>query len=346
MNIFLLFRIKDWIVSKFLFNLTLLLGISFFVNPTLTYSIKSVALLFIYIATIGAFGYFINDCFDIESDKKSGKTNVTDKIGLSLKILISFSLISVCVIFFYFSIISIKSFLYLLGTQVVLLLLYSVPETKIKQNIIGLIADALFSYVLPACITIFIGLRTFEWTFFTESYFFTAFFWLFILGLRSILMHQQKDYYNDTLAGNRTFTIQIGEKQAAKITGFLMIFEVILFVFTAFLLPYCLGTTVIIAFFLFVTIEWLNNVSLIKSVNNLNDISSFLNVYYNYYLFSALGLWLGIQINAFYLLFFAVFILIKYEKIYFLLEKFYHKVILFIYYKSKGVIRRIKKIFC
>ena len=160
--------------------------------------IKVVAILMAYwLSGIGA--YLVNDFFDLKQDQISKKINLAENQSV-LKIFSFIILLWTCS----FIILSIFSFTaaILLGVQFILLLLYSVPIVRLKERaLLGIITDASYAYILPLIIL-------FE--FFNVSIDSISVIILLIfnlaIGVRDILIHQQKDKINDVKSGTKTYT--------------------------------------------------------------------------------------------------------------------------------------------
>lgn len=171
------------------------------------------------------FGYWLNDSFDIELDKKAGKPNFLN--GTS----IAFRLIGV----FIFFLLAIGSWIYtnanltstfLFAIEILFFALYTIPGIRLKNHpILGPLLDAHYTHILPVFFT---------WFLFSNSN--TPFLWLFLLfvlllckGLRNILLHQILDRKTDLLINLRTFPIIYGPYKTVKIiNGIFIPLEIIL----------------------------------------------------------------------------------------------------------------------
>lgn len=341
MNIIKLFRIKDWLITKLLFNLSFVLSVFYFTNPSFEFVMVTVGLMCTYIISIGAFGYFVNDWFDSKADQLSGKSNSTSNLNFTLKTVISIILISIGTIPFLLLLSESDIYFYLLIIQIALLLLYSVPPIKLKHNVFGILSDSLFSFIIPALISLFIVVQNYNKSVLENPFFIVLVLWLFFLGIRSILIHQLKDFENDLLSKTRTFTGNIGKNRALLLAKLVLLIEVLCFIAMTVLVHGEFRNIFIIAFAFFLVIEYQNNARKYWLLKGFTDIASKLNVFYNYYLFLGLALFLSIQVSYAYVFFVFVFILIKQRDIYCLLKT----ITLFLFYKSKGAIRQTRKLF-
>jgi len=345
MSIRKLFRVREWLVTKLLFNSGFVLAVFYYTKPDILFIIETVALMSIYIMSIGAFGYFVNDWFDSDADRLSGKSNKTSMLALPVKILIALFLIFMGSFPHFLLLPGISVYFYLLAAQIILFLLYSIPPIRLKSNVLGVIADSMFSFVLPAFISLLIAIRYPDEIVIKNSVIVALTAWLFFTGLRSILFHQQKDYENDIISKTQTFTVQIGKEKALLLIKMILPAEIISFFVLAIALPSTLGIAFLFSMFLYFVIEWLilnrkNKVfnSFIKSVSQLN-------VLYNYYFFAGIALLMSIRTDYTYGIIVLTFVVLRLRnEIFYLLKKFYHRIILFVYYKSLGAINKIRRL--
>ena len=340
-----LFRINDWLFTKLFFNFSFLLSVFYFTRPSFESILETIALTTTYILSIGAFGYFVNDWFDSKTDRLSGKSNMTYRLSFPIKLLLSIFLVSVGVFPFYLVASEISVYFYLLVLQVVLLFVYSAPFIRLKSNILGLFADALFSFVLPALISLSIAFRYVEVSLLKNHSVIALVVWLFLIGLRGILVHQYKDYENDLLSRTKTFTIQFGKKIALMLIRVILYVEVVSFIILALLLPAHLGIAVIISLSLFIVFELFINYKKNLVFKSIFDIVSKLNVFYNNYIFAGIAFLMCIQISFLYVFTLLIFLVIVRNKIYFLFRRFYYSIILVLYFKIIGTVSKIRSLF-
>lgn len=163
--------------------------------------LQIVKLLTAYFIT-GVAGYFINDFFDIEKDKTSGKFNITNLFHRHLVLLLIIILLVIG--FLILKSISEIAF-YILFVEIFVLLVYSVKPFRLKEKgFLGIITDSIYAHVLPAIILIVIV---------NEYVYVSNWLWLcfvllnFSIGIRDILLHQFNDYDKDLKSGTNTFFI-------------------------------------------------------------------------------------------------------------------------------------------
>jgi 4-hydroxybenzoate polyprenyltransferase len=294
-------------------------------------------LIFLYILCIGAFGYFVNDVFDKKADVKSGKPIKSVKLSRVASIAIPLILLSVATIPFVFIFSAPQHYLLLVGIHVLLLFTYSVPYIKIKASILGLFWDALYSYVMPALITVAIVRQCCIIPDITPFRTALPIIWLSLLGLRSILNHQIADYEYDVKSGIHTFVVSVGRRLAVKVSVIITVAELVFFVFMLVFAFDFLWKIVLLSLFLFVITEViLSNKNFLKMYNK-GGVWAVINQFYDYYLFMGVMLWMAWQMHPACLLIPAVFVIYRLH----LHKWFYYHVVLWIYFKVKGGKRKI-----
>ncbi len=172
-------------------------------------SILTVLALLFSISSVAAYGHIVNDIFDIEVDKKAGKSNSMAQFspwqrlifcilfavtGFVLPIVLNFGTWAVI----------------LLGINYLLPTIYSAPPLRLKEKgIWGVITDAAGAHLIP---TLFVAATFLSFTpqssrnivIFTGLAAAHAFF----VGLRGILLHQLWDRDQDEKSGTTTFVSQ------------------------------------------------------------------------------------------------------------------------------------------
>jgi 4-hydroxybenzoate polyprenyltransferase len=213
-----------------------------------------VSFLFIFVSITGTagFGYFLNNWTDIHVDKKAGRPNSAAKLSTIQRLLLLTLLLALSVI--PWIIIQSDIIVYLLiVSQIVLLTIYSVPPFRFKKNIwLCLIIDSLYSNVIFS-IAVFLFFLDFEFS--PVLLILTLF--LFIRGLRNILVHQIHDRKTDRKSGIRTFVNVYGPARTSGLINYIIlpVESVLLILLTIFLSGYlpCFYITVIL--FLLFTIS-------------------------------------------------------------------------------------------
>ncbi|OWY24034.1 hypothetical protein C7N43_04940 [Sphingobacteriales bacterium UPWRP_1] len=204
-------------------------------------------LLFLISATgVGAYGYFMNDWFDIEQDVKSGKNNISLQFGKYGKMLMVITLLTAGWLpWFYLP--SNPTNIFLLAVQCVLLALYAMPPFRLKERgVLAWFTDSAYAFVLPALITLatFSQLFATQWPARVEIITSLFMLWALLYGLRSIIEHQIQDFDNDRIAGINTWVTKNGTGDARKITSRLLpaeiaLFALLLLVMSPWLLFFC-----------------------------------------------------------------------------------------------------------
>lgn len=168
-----------------------------------TFSFETFLLIILFtISSIGfaAFGYLINDLFDIESDTKAGKESLLAQLPLIKRLFLficslTFMLLPWCFLP------TNELIFYLIGTQLLLYFLYSIPPIRLKEKpFLSIITDASYAYVIPLilCIDTFaiyyrISVLNINWIYLIICFFFA--------GCKNILLHQLEDIDYDRKAG-------------------------------------------------------------------------------------------------------------------------------------------------
>ena len=172
-------------------------------------SILTVLALLFSISSVAAYGHIVNDIFDIEVDKKAGKSNSVAQFSPWQRLLfcILFALTGfVLPIVFNFGTWAVI----LLGINYLLPTIYSAPPLRLKEKgIWGVITDAAGAHLVP---TLFVAATFVSFTpqlsrnilIFTGLAATHAFF----VGLRGILLHQLWDRDKDEKSGTTTFVSQ------------------------------------------------------------------------------------------------------------------------------------------
>jgi UbiA prenyltransferase family len=187
-------RVNEWWGYK----VPMLLGVFIFFYDTMPSSPISIlagaGILLWWIITAAAFGYLINNVFDIEQDLLAGKPNFTAYMPVRSRVLLSLLLaigaVSTWVVLYP------SAFLFALSlVHLLLFILYSVPPIRLKERgYLGVLTDALYAFCLPVIISLSFAKRYsskqilfFDWSVFI------AIIWALTAGIRSILLHQFKD---------------------------------------------------------------------------------------------------------------------------------------------------------
>jgi 4-hydroxybenzoate polyprenyltransferase len=169
--------------------------------------------IIIWVLGAAGFGYFVNDCFDIEQDRRAGKSNAATNFGLGARILIGLLLAGLALSPWLFILKSVK-LSGLCGAQLLLFLVYSAPPVRFKERYyLGVITDALYAYVLPVVIVIMFSRQTGVGEHLIGRQAIILFLvWSLFNGLRNILQHHVADRKNDASSSTKNVVNRFGIK--------------------------------------------------------------------------------------------------------------------------------------
>ncbi len=344
MNILALFRSKDWLFSKLIFNYSFFIcGV--LVSPQIFSELVFLSLFFfIYIISVGSLGYFINDLFDVEEDRFLGRSNFTVSISnfkksIIIIILLVFAYLP-CVLFIRNSYV----YLVLISFQILLFLLYSIPVVRLKRNFFGIISDSLFSFVIPGLISFLLVFEFDVSSLCKNELLFLFLIWLFFIGLRSILMHQYVDYGKDILSKTKTFATGVGVVIVKNIVLFVLCLEFLSFIAIVFIfeeLAYILILISSVAAYCMFDLIIINKCKIVKE-KSLFNITTIINVYYNYYIIICVLILASISIHPLYLIPASIILLYRLKNLFVLfIKRLYYGPILYLFYKLDGLINRL-----
>ncbi|MGB0563767.1 MAG: UbiA family prenyltransferase, partial [Spirulinaceae cyanobacterium] len=148
-NLLKLSRSQEW----WLYKIAPLLGIA--CAQTLILQLPpglatvSTLIAFLSIASVAAYGYLLNDIYDIEGDRQANKPNAAAKLQPWQRVV--FSLLFVCTGFAAPLLAHFGSIpLLLLGTNYLLPTLYSAPPLRLKERgVLGILSDAAAAHLVP-----------------------------------------------------------------------------------------------------------------------------------------------------------------------------------------------------
>lgn len=213
----------------------------------------------------GFWGYFINDFFDINEDKKANKKNHIADFPKWQKI-ITIPVLTVLIYIIYYllsSEISNQEALLYLCTfllNVLFFILYSIPPIRLKQSIfLAPVADALYSgtffYILAYAIGSSVKLISINSLLLS---FIILFAYGFSKGLRNYLLHLTDDFQYDIISGLNTLSTRYGIKKINNIANTIFPIEVTLLLFFILMqknisyVAICICVIFIIIWFIFV----------------------------------------------------------------------------------------------
>ncbi len=201
-------------------------------------------LIWFFIATvsISAFGYLLNDFFDVQTDAIAGKKNALASFTTPVRIVLVIIplIIGLAAWLPWYSRVVATI---LLALQIIALVLYSAPPFRLKnRGLAGVFADAFYGHINTA----FIALAAF-FPYFIEItpavivFFAILFSAIALKGIRNILLHQIDDRKKDKRAGTATFVVKKGALFSLNLVNRLLPFEIaltaLLALFISFYLP-------------------------------------------------------------------------------------------------------------
>jgi hypothetical protein len=332
------FRTREWVISKILFNTSIVFAFFIIVgeNPTDKFAIYISVI--VYILSVGALGYFINDVFDAKPDNISGKPNKSASLSISTKIAIFVILILSAGIPFWFLLPKIEYYLGFTSVQIFLFIVYSIPGLRLKKTFLGILCDAAYSYVLPAIIVLSICIISLNINI-NPTYKSVVFIvWLSFIGIRSIINHQISDLKNDIKSGEKTFVYKLKRNQSVFLLKTITSIELISFFILVLSTPsYHLVMGISLGILL--TLEIFEILVFNNSpFNKTKFFFEALNRYYDYYIFMSFLILFAININPFFAIIPGAYVLVRLR----FFRWFYYKPILWLYYKIKGGISLLK----
>lgn len=222
-------RANDWKASfvPFVMGFVYLWLFTFQLKPTKQ---TGFLCLFSLLTTIGfaSFGYLINEFFDQDEDKRAGKLNRFETIGVGLSsILFLLSILATFLPWIYLP--SNKWSWVLISFEIGSFLLYSIPSIRIKRfPLISCVFDASYAYLIP----IILSMHTFS-IHAEKSLFTSHLIWLaipaFFIGFRNIVLHQIKDVIGDFHAQRKTLPMLLGKHELFNLLSVSLFFEVFSF---------------------------------------------------------------------------------------------------------------------
>jgi 4-hydroxybenzoate polyprenyltransferase len=177
-------------------------------------------LLLLSIIGTAAYGYLLNNIFDLKEDKRAGKSNSTEKMAGWAKAAFVLIFLLMAVIPWLFLPVAFLNFgLFVL--QLVLLAAYSIPPLRLKRFVhLGVIADALYNSPIMVFVIIFTMRGYSEIS--PENgtlILIVLFVALFLKGLRGILLHQIADRKNDQKTSITTFANKFGPLKTVNLVA-------------------------------------------------------------------------------------------------------------------------------
>jgi 4-hydroxybenzoate polyprenyltransferase len=195
--------------------------------PTLDGVELLVDLALFLIATVGiaAFGHVLNDLADIRTDALAGAPNQMAPLSVPAR----FGVLATTILAGLLPWIWLprsSATIALLATEILLLTIYSLPPIRLKDRAAGgVLADALYAYVVPVLLTVAVftrlgGIGGPGWMILAP-----VTLWALLMGLRGILWHQIGDLAHDRRAGVRTLATRIGAERGGRLIGRMVVVE-------------------------------------------------------------------------------------------------------------------------
>lgn len=202
-----LLRVHQWLQYKISPLLTPLYFLALHNAISFREGAWAAAALIVYFLSTAGLAFFLNDLSDIESDARSGKTNLVSQLSLRQRILGLIGLLGASIV----SLLLLPFSLPLYGLALAELLCfvaYSFRPFRFKEGYLGIIVDALYAHVLPFAITVSAVAAV---TPLTEPLpvmaGWLALLWQLSQGVRHILGHQLADFDGDRRAHVKTFAV-------------------------------------------------------------------------------------------------------------------------------------------
>jgi 4-hydroxybenzoate polyprenyltransferase len=332
-----LLRTREWVLSRGLFNLSIVLCFMIINDINVIKEAQVLIPIILYIISVGSLGYLINDVFDIKADDITGRLNHTLFLSPAIKSFIISILLMLAIFPFLFLLQISKYYLLLVGIQIMLFALYSMPVIRLKESMVGIFCDALYSYLLPGMIVVSIIVVNLNIDIEYSIELLLFFVWLFLIGLRSIINHQINDIGNDLKARQKTFVVRMGVEKSLFILKSSVIVEVIIFISMMVLLKALYPVIIISLIVLLITLIASFSVYTSRKLRNPGSIFEALNRYYDYCVFMGILLYFGWRYHPLFVIIPLIYVSVKLD----LFSWLYYKPILWFYYKVKGAIRRI-----
>ncbi len=208
----------------------------------LTINWKLLILFFIATISIAAFGYLINDFFDVDVDAIAGKKNALAAFSVPLRIVfVALPLIVGIAAWATMPLPVGATILFVL--QIIALVIYSAPPFRLKnRGLAGIVADAFYGHINPVFITLTALIPGYSLKGPAVIILFVILFLaVSFKGVRNILLHQIQDRKKDAVAGTTTFVVKKGALFSLNLVNCLVPAEIaltaLLALFISFFLP-------------------------------------------------------------------------------------------------------------
>ena len=178
----------------------------------------SMVLVVLIVCAIGNYGYALNDLFDMEEDRKTGRPNFAASMGRSraVPVIAASALLALGLAW----IAAGPAGLGLTVAELMLPLAYSVPPIRIKERKwLGVASDGLAAHVYPAALAL-MTVAHLDAAHPSKLVVGCVLAWSAAAGLRGILSHQLRSADLDAKGGLRTVVHDIGRKRLERFLVF------------------------------------------------------------------------------------------------------------------------------
>ena len=211
-------RFSDWWNSK----IAMLVGWSYFFALLFQQDFRSFITLLpgiiLWLFSTAAFGYYMNDCFDIDVDFKAKKSNSASKHSITKRTTVLVLLGSVSLISSLFLLWSQTAFCLLVIAQLLLFFLYSIPPFRWKEVLyLDIVTDSIYAQVIPVSMMALVALANYSQPVQPLQFVIVGVvgLWALVSGLRNILEHQLADLHNDRISGVSNTVQHLGEDRVS-----------------------------------------------------------------------------------------------------------------------------------
>jgi len=209
---------------------------------------------------IAGLGYILNDYKDLQNDIKNNKRNIFIQLNKNGRVIITVLFLCLAGIPWLYFPFDLISFL-LIAFELLLFFIYAFPPFRLKEKgFWGIICDSLYAQVIPCSLAAYTFYKIQPpKVFIAPAFIIIGICWLFIIGIRNILIHQIDDFENDKNTDTQTFATNYGKRKTMQIV-YKTIFpiEILLFITLLYILPKN-GTFIIILYIIYTIAIYLIN---------------------------------------------------------------------------------------
>ena len=184
--------------------------------PPLQVLLPTLTLFTIATLGIGTFGHLLNDLTDIDQDARRGARNLFATRSTKSRVLLTVATLIVGILPWWW-LPTTWAVAALVAAEYALFVLYSVPPVRLKERgFPGLVADALYAYVVPNAFAMLLFANLAKAT--IPAWMLVAILaWCFLFGLERIMYHELLDAAGDVRSGARTFVVRRGWKRSFEV---------------------------------------------------------------------------------------------------------------------------------